>query len=459
MSKDPIHLLYKQLFQIGKKFDQYPVFKLFAKDTSKKLNRIRSLNEPFTPLLYQRFISEKANNWTHSSEDFELFREFSYSLKYAESKVKWFVDVPMDQIPKPTVDMVDFNNIKEGNILVAHPSLENTNYQQAVVLLLAVSPQEIVGITINKPSHKNIYDGGPVKNYTSHDTKLIALFSKENLFKDGMKIAPSLYYVVLKKKELEGINPSDYVLFFGTMRWGRSQLKNEIENDSWVLLDCPLEHIYKPVSKSYTEIWKKDENGNDYLLIENLSKHGKEIYDSEISRQQALFKEHFNNNEMKRKNENNDENDINKEEEVEKVNINQNPKEENTDKFDIQIENIKQNDNNDNKKEEENEIKSDVWPKQEKNEKIEDWVNRVILIENSNIGSKIKQNKMINSKLRFQRLRELFQENEDEREKEEGERELKLVGWAHPKVLWNHLLTLIGGEISLGIYCFEKTKN
>jgi len=180
MRKDPIHLLYKELFQIGKRFDQYPVLKLYAKEPSKKLNRIRSLNEPFTPLLYQRFISEKSNNWTHSSEDFELFRELSSTLKYAQDKVKWFSEVPSHPLPKPSVDILDFKNIKEGNILVAHPSLENTSYQQAVVLLLAVSPQEIVGITLNyKLSHKNVYDGGPVKNYTAYDTKLIALYSKE----------------------------------------------------------------------------------------------------------------------------------------------------------------------------------------------------------------------------------------------------------------------------------------
>jgi len=302
-----------------------------------------------------------------------------------------------------------------------------------------------------------------------------------------MKVAPNLYYVICKRKELEGMNPNDYVLFFGTMRWGRAQLKSEIENDSWVLLDCPIENIYKPVAKTYTETWQKDDNGNDYLLIENSRRVGPEVYDTEITRQQELFQKHLNpqqneteiprdNNLESLDSENFSENKMNnngseiftlgvaeredegEEEEIQNENILQNEvDDDDEEEYEVNEDEEIENEMNEVDMNEEIAVREVNWPQQEMNEKIHDYINRILSIEQENIGSKIKQLKTTHSKLKNNRMRELFFENQRKRKEEEA-KDLKLTGWAHPKVLWNHLLTLIGGEISLGVYCFEQPK-
>ena len=133
-----------------------------------------------------------------------------------------------------------------GSLLVAHPSLSDSNFRRAVVLLTAHSDDEgSLGIVVNRPLNKTLgqfdaglsqsdlaqvplYEGGPVAN-----DKLILVAWKWTPEEGSFK----LYFGIDEAKARELVaGDSGYDLrgFLGHSGWTEGQLDAEIEEGAWI---------------------------------------------------------------------------------------------------------------------------------------------------------------------------------------------------------------------------------
>ena len=134
-----------------------------------------------------------------------------------------------------------------GSLLLAHPSLRDSNFKRSVVLLAAHSAEDgALGMIVNRPLDQTlgeydselsgsdfadvpVYEGGPV---ASDQIILVAWkWSREDsTFK--------LYFGVdeVKAGQLLEEDPEfELRAFLGHAGWGEGQLEGEIDDDSWVL--------------------------------------------------------------------------------------------------------------------------------------------------------------------------------------------------------------------------------
>ena len=157
---------------------------------------------------------------------------------------------------------------KEGRLLIADPSLNDSIFFKSVILLTHHDNNESIGIILNKPTEielhqviKNIpkstlklYIGGPVKKDS--------LYFIHTLGKDipgSKKITNDIYWggdiktiidLVKKKK----ISNKDIRFFIGYSGWQAEQLNSEIREKSWIVDERKNEYWNQYKSK---DIWRE----------------------------------------------------------------------------------------------------------------------------------------------------------------------------------------------------------
>lgn len=141
----------------------------------------------------------------------------------------------------------EFNSLA-GSLLLAHPSLEDPNFSQTVVLISAHSEEDgALGVVINRPMDTKLsqfdggfsyseladvplYVGGPV---ASREMILTAWQWRldEGRFQLHFGVSPD------KATELALENPDiDLRGFVGYAGWAKGQLEEELEQGSWVVI-------------------------------------------------------------------------------------------------------------------------------------------------------------------------------------------------------------------------------
>jgi putative transcriptional regulator len=134
-----------------------------------------------------------------------------------------------------------------GSLLLAHPSLRDSNFQRTVVLLAAHSADDgALGVIVNRPLEQTLseydaelcgsaladvplYEGGPVAS----DQIILVAWKWSRA--DGTF---RLYFGIdeIKARQMLESTPEFEVrAFLGHAGWGEGQLEAEIEVDSWVL--------------------------------------------------------------------------------------------------------------------------------------------------------------------------------------------------------------------------------
>ena len=155
-----------------------------------------------------------------------------------------------------------------GQLLLAHPSLKDPNFEKTVVLVSVHSDEGTIGIVLNRPIGKNlseidpnhsndlcsdlpVFDGGPVAT----DQIIVVAWQfidSENL--QGFK----LYFGITldKASELMQANPETCVqCYLGHSGWEKDQLDYEIKEGAWVAVALQTEEWMDGDDGS--NLWKK----------------------------------------------------------------------------------------------------------------------------------------------------------------------------------------------------------
>jgi putative transcriptional regulator len=175
------------------------------------------------------------------------------------------------------------NNVKprKGRILIAEPFLPGSYFNRSIVLLTEHNHEGSVGFILNKPvdfpvdefytefpGYKGkIYLGGPV-NIDS----LYYIHCLGDIIPNSIKIAENLYwggdYKHLKTVINTGIASKKQVRFFlGYSGWDKDQLKEELNEDSWLVGEINHEAIFQSTNKLWKDMVIKQ--GGKYSLWQN----------------------------------------------------------------------------------------------------------------------------------------------------------------------------------------------
>ena len=138
-------------------------------------------------------------------------------------------------------------SITAGTFLSSLPSLDDTNFEQAVIFITEHNEKGAMGFVINKlfPRTLNeleefrhcppfpLYEGGPVEQ-----EHLFFIHRRPDLIEDGSLISGSIYLGGNFKQAVSYINSraitkKDIKIFVGYCGWDDDQLGEEIEEGSW----------------------------------------------------------------------------------------------------------------------------------------------------------------------------------------------------------------------------------
>ena len=170
----------------------------------------------------------------------------------------------------------------KGKILISSPNLlSDMIFYKSIILIVDETEDGLTGFIINRysdlfitkdlDSSKDIkidlYYGGPVS--TNH----YYLLKSENDHFESIKIDKNLYWgnnlEYLFNQIEDGLIDKDDVIFFqGYSGWDNEQLDDEIENNSWIVLENGIENTFEyKESKSWNKIIKS--LGKKYRIWSN----------------------------------------------------------------------------------------------------------------------------------------------------------------------------------------------
>lgn len=170
-----------------------------------------------------------------------------------------------------------------GKLLISEPFLSDPNFKRSVILLTEHGEEGTIGFVLNQPSHLllkdlipdlwqahyTVYVGGPVEMDTIHF--IHSCYKKLN---SGEKIAEGIYWggnfetlkILINNN---AIDESEVKFFVGYSGWAETQLKAEIEENTWIVSDkYQKDTLFSP---SEEELWRKviKDLGPKYAHISN----------------------------------------------------------------------------------------------------------------------------------------------------------------------------------------------
>jgi putative transcriptional regulator len=175
---------------------------------------------------------------------------------------------------------IEANNIapEKGRILISEPFLNDIYFKRSIILLTEHNAEGSIGFVLNKPVNMkideiiidfpafdcNISVGGPVSTNTVHYIHTLG-----ELIPNSVKVHENLYwggdFDFLKELIKEGAITKNQVKFFlGYSGWSPNQLKDELEQNSWLvcnmaankIMDNKMDEIWQQVLKSLGEKYK-----------------------------------------------------------------------------------------------------------------------------------------------------------------------------------------------------------
>jgi putative transcriptional regulator len=145
-----------------------------------------------------------------------------------------------------------------GKILISAPSLDDPNFEKAVILITEHNEKGALGFVLNKLFHRvfneleefkrsppfKLYEGGPMEN-----DQLYFIHQRADLIENGVQIVDSIYSGGNFKQAVthinnKNINKNEIRLFIGYCGWDYDQLEEEIEEGSWLLADADAGIIF-----------------------------------------------------------------------------------------------------------------------------------------------------------------------------------------------------------------------
>jgi putative transcriptional regulator len=165
------------------------------------------------------------------------------------------------------------NNVspKKGRILIAEPFLPGSYFNRSIIFLVDHNEEGSVGFILNKPvdfpiddfheefpsNRFKLYMGGPV-NIDS----IYYIHTLGQQIPNSIHIKDELYwggdYDCLKELINTGVaKPSQVRFFLGYSGWDKNQLKEELEEDSWLVSDISASLVMTDKNELWSEMVKK----------------------------------------------------------------------------------------------------------------------------------------------------------------------------------------------------------
>ena len=176
-------------------------------------------------------------------------------------------------------------NIKQGQLLISEPSLNDPEFFKSVVLLTHHTKEESIGLVLNNATKITlneildniplgdfpIYIGGPVEN-----DSILFIHTLGKIVPGSVKITNGLYFGGEFEKIIElisknKISKNEIRFFSGYAGWNATQLKKEILNKDWIIEKSNKEICMRYCSK---ELWSTliRTKKNKYAIWANMPK-------------------------------------------------------------------------------------------------------------------------------------------------------------------------------------------
>jgi len=172
---------------------------------------------------------------------------------------------------------------KAGDLLISEPFLQDENFVRSVVLLCEHSEEGSFGLVVNKPSilklgelveelsflDKEIFVGGPVEQNTLH-----FIYFGEKALEGSISLGSDLWWggdfeTLSEKLKIGQVAPESVRFFLGYSGWGTGQLKDELEESTWIV--CTQNLDVENLDYTPEELWKNllKNMGGEYKVIAN----------------------------------------------------------------------------------------------------------------------------------------------------------------------------------------------
>jgi len=169
-----------------------------------------------------------------------------------------------------------------GILLISDPFLKDPNFMRTVVFLCEHEQQGSFGFVLNRKyentidelipeleGHKiSLFYGGPVQMDTIH-----FLHQYPNEIPGGQEVIKGIYWggdfdKVVEMIKSNAIDENKIRFFIGYSGWSDGQLKNELDEKSWLTVKATRKLVFH---KDYKEIWKDSlkQLGGDYEIMIN----------------------------------------------------------------------------------------------------------------------------------------------------------------------------------------------
>ena len=168
----------------------------------------------------------------------------------------------------------------QGKLLVSSPSLLDPNFRKTVVLIAHHDEEGALGLVLSRPSDVAAVEAVPV---------LDGLPGADDPVFVGGPVQPEAFMVLAEFEDvdeaaapiIDGLGfipahaePSDLAikrlrLFAGYSGWGSGQLEDELEEDSWIVVDAAAEDAF---ADDPDVLWRTvlQRKGGPFSLMENM---------------------------------------------------------------------------------------------------------------------------------------------------------------------------------------------
>lgn len=178
--------------------------------------------------------------------------------------------------------LFEYREVKNGDVLLAEPFLEDENFERAVVLICDDSEDGYIGLIQNKQVpdvfigdfveelagfEAEVFLGGPVDKHL-----LQYVHTLGDKIENSIKLTDELYwggdFEQLKTLiSCEMVQKDEIRFFLGYAGWEREQLKKELKEHSWLLTNPKLEILKTTLENLWKEILL--EKGGAYQILAN----------------------------------------------------------------------------------------------------------------------------------------------------------------------------------------------
>ena len=168
----------------------------------------------------------------------------------------------------------------QGKLLVSSPSLVDPNFRKTVVLIAHHDEEGALGLVLSRPSDVAAVEAVPV---------LDGLPGADDPVFVGGPVQPEAFMVLAEFEDVDeaaapiidglGFMPADAEpgdlaikrlrLFAGYSGWGSGQLEDELEDDSWIVVDAAADDAF---ADDPDVLWRTvlQRKGGAFSLMENM---------------------------------------------------------------------------------------------------------------------------------------------------------------------------------------------